>query len=425
MKISTPKNNKPQIQLQNDAAIKRMMALQEQGRYQEALDINLQIACIAPKSADAWGNAAVNCLQLTRWQDAIRYGQAALDRGCDRVELYDVLAHAYSMLGQWNEARRYGLQALNRRTCQFSGAPVIPPPEPGPLPPPPGAQTCDRNIIAFSLFGGDSKYCEAAVLNVQEQPHLYPYWVCRFYVDGSVPESVISRLRAGGAQIVRVEGTVLQWPGPMWRLLALDDPQAHRILFRDADSVISLREAHAVEQWLTSGKRFHMMRDHGSTTELILAGLWGVVAGSLPPLDKLMERFLSEPLVSRHFADQYFLRRYVWPYARISLMQHDSVFGFMGAAPFPDGEKCDGSFVGRNESMPFTAPSKLPDGTAVTWMLYRIIGKLADGQPREELICAYPGTVKDGVVKAHMPVRYAQWVQQGTACVRLGRGSPT
>jgi ATP synthase protein I len=67
----------------------------------------------------------------------------------------------------------------------------------------------------------------------------------------------------------------------MWRFLALDDPLAHRILFRDADSVISRREAGAVEQWIASGKRFHMMRDWGSHTALILAELWGVASSSL------------------------------------------------------------------------------------------------------------------------------------------------
>ncbi|MDR0479337.1 MAG: hypothetical protein LBH31_05950 [Burkholderiaceae bacterium] len=97
----------------------------------------------------------------------------------------------------------------------------------------------------------------------------------------------------------------------MWRLLALDDPQAHRILFRDADSVISRREADAVQQWLASGKRFHMMRDWWAHTELILDGLWGMVAGSLPPLEQLMQPFMSKPLESRHFADQHFLQQYI------------------------------------------------------------------------------------------------------------------
>jgi len=280
-------------------------------------------------------------------------------------------------------------------------------------------QTRERNVIAFSLFGRDPKYCETAVLNVQEQPHVCPHWICRFYVDGSVPDHVIARLRAGGAQIVPVEGAAAQWPGPMWRLLALDDPQAHRILFRDADSVVSRREAEAVEQWVASGKRFHMMRDAGSHTELMLAGLWGVVAGSLPPLEKLMERFMSAPLESRHFADQYFLRQYVWPYARTSLMQHDSVFGFMDAMPFPDGGSHKGLRVGDSEgSASFTVKTDLPDGSKVVWGLL-MIKKRADGQPQEDLICFYPGTVKDGAIKAHIPLRYVRWIEQGIAEVRF------
>jgi len=400
-----------------------MRALHEQGRYQESLDICLQITRAHPAIADAWVDAATNCVGLERWQDAIRYGQTALARGGNRSALYDALAHAHGKLGQWDEVRRHGLQALNMRTRRFDSDPVIPLPEPGALPPPPSAPTRERNIIAFSLFGGSSKYCEPAVLNVQEQPQIYPHWVCRFYVDGSVPENVLARLRAGGGQIVQVDGTATQWPGPMWRFLALDDPQAHRILFRDADSVISRREAAAVEQWIASGKRFHMMRDGESHTELMLAGLWGVVAGSLPPLEQLMQRFMSAPLESRHFADQYFLRRYVWPYARASLMQHDSVFGFMDAAPFPDGERPEDFHVGYAEGSPFfSVPSDLPDGTEVMWALY-LIEKQADGQNRKEWICAYPAVVKNGAVDAHVPARYARRIQQGTAGVHLAEKS--
>jgi hypothetical protein len=214
-------------------------------------------------------------------------------------------------------------------------------------------------------------------------------------------------------------------PGPMWRFLALDDSQAHRVLFRDADSVISQREAEAVNEWLTSGKRFHIMRDWGSHTELMLAGLWGMVAGSLPPLDKLMARFMSAPLESRHFADQYFLRKYVWPYARTSLMQHDSVFGFMDGVPFPGGARPNDFHVGYAEGSPFfTATSSLPDGSEITWELALIETPNDGGPPRENLICAYPGVVSGGMVKAHIPARYARRLEQGTARVRLVPGKP-
>ena len=402
-----------------DVASRRASALEEQGRVKEALDIHLQIASARPENADAWGNAAVLSNRLHRWQDAIRYAHAALARGCDRFELYDALSRSCGALKQEDAARRYGLRALDMRARQFSGPPVIPPPTPQLMPPPPSAQTRDRNVIAFSLFGGNSKYCESAVLNVQEQPRIYPHWVCRFYVDASVPESVISRLRKDGAQIVPIDGSAAHWPGPMWRLLALDDPLAHRILFRDADSVISRREAAAVDQWLISGKRFHMMRDACSHTELILAGLWGTVGGSLPPLQELMQQFMSEPIKSRHFADQFFLRQYVWPYARTSLMQHDSMFGFMNAVPFPDREKPAYFHVGCTESAPFfSVKSNQPDGSEVTWALY-LMGKRDDGQTHEELVCAYPGIVKNGAVTAHIPNRYAQRLEQGTARVRL------
>jgi hypothetical protein len=421
MKNSRTPSPQSKAQVLPDAAVSRIRALHEQGLYQEALDISLQVTRTHPKVAEVWVNAAVSCLWLRRWQDAVRYGQIALARGCNRVELYDALANAHGMLGQPDEASRYGLQSLNMSERRFGGAPVMPPPEPGPMPPLPSAQTRERNVIAFSLFGGNSKYCEPAVLNAQEQPQIYPHWVCRFYVDDSVPDHVINRLRASGGQIVPVAGVAAQWPGPMWRFLALDDPSAHRILFRDADSVISQREAGAVQQWLTSGKRFHVMRDDGSHTALIAAGLWGVVAGSLPPLEKLMLRFMSAPLDSRHFADQDFLCRYVWPYARTSLMQHDSVFGFMGAAPFPDEKQPGQTNVGHCEGYPlFSVKSDLPDGSKVVWELYLTEKRNDDGQLREERVCAYPATVNAGAIKAHIPLRYArQMMQQGTAGVRL------
>jgi hypothetical protein len=418
IKASTPKS-KSRVKLLLDVAEQRMRVLYEQGRYNDSLDICLQIVRTHPENCDAWICAAANCGRLGHWQDTIRYGCTALAHGGNTLNLYDILAHGHGELKQWDEARRYGLQALNMRASHFRGEPIIPL-KPTPIPQLPSVQTRERNIIAFSLFGGDSKYCESAVLNVQEQPRVYPHWICRFYVDGSVPESILTRLQKGGAQIVRVEGSAALWPGPMWRLLALQDPQAHRILLRDADAVISRREAAAVDQWLVSGKRFHMMRDWSSHTELMMAGLWGVVAGSLPPLERLMQRFMSTPLESTHFADQHFLRQYIWPYARANMMQHDSVFGFMDALPFPDGERPAGFHVGYAESLQiFTIKVDLPNGLEVTWDLYRIIEKLGGSLARAELICSYPATVKDGTVSAHIPARYTQWIEQGTARVRL------
>jgi len=209
-------------------------------------------------------------------------------------------------------------------------------------------------------------------------------------------------------------------------------------MFRDAYSVISAREAQAVDEWLASGKHFHAMRDNGTHTELLLAGLWGAVRGSLPPVSDLIRRFMARPLESVHFADQHFLRQYVWPYARNSLIQHDSMFGFLDARPFPGGPMPDDSHVGYSEGSPhFTAQSALPDGTEVEWRLYRTDGggsndgdgggssdggraRPADGAA--QLVCAYPARVSGGKVNAHLPARYARWIEEGSAYIRIVSG---
>ena len=42
----------------------------------------------------------------------------------------------------------------------------------------------------------------------------------------------------------------------------------------------------AVDEWLTSGRYFHVMRDWFIHTDLIIAGMWGGVGGALPSLER-------------------------------------------------------------------------------------------------------------------------------------------
>lgn len=401
------------MQLLLEAAGKRVKALHNQGRYEEALNECQRAIRITPGLTQAWIDAAVNCLKLERWQQAVGYAEQALARGGRSFALFDALSHGHGALRQWEAVRKYGFIALQLRDQRFGVTPVVPHTLPA-MPLLPSMQTRDKNIIAFSLFGADSKYCETAVLNVIEQPKIYPHWTCRFYIDDSVPCSVVERLIEAGAQVMQVDEQAHGLPGPMWRFLALRDEHLHRVLFRDADSVISTREAEAVEEWLHGDCRFHCMRDSGTHTELMLAGLWGVVAGALPPLEQLTKSFFSAGVESQHFADQYFLRQYVWPYARLSLLQHDSMFGFMQARTFPGGPMPQDFHVGYAEGSPvFKAQTEWPDGTRVQWTL------LLKHAQREVVVCRYPGVVKAGLVTAHIPARFARMISSAEAQIRL------
>lgn len=377
------------------------------GRYARALAVCRLLIARGVKHANVYADAAVACVYLSQWDAAVRYAEQALALDPKNLSSLDALAHGHAGLRDWPACTQAGRGALELRAAQVTNtAPFAAPLAECPH----GAST---DIIAFSLFGGNPKYCETAVLNCLEQPAIYPHWQCRFYVDASVPQAVRDRLVAAGGQVMVVTGAIAAWPGPMWRFAALDAPDARRVIFRDADSVISTREAGAVRDWIASGRKFHAMRDSGTHTELLLAGLWGATKGALPPMAAMIADFLRTPVENAHFADQFFLRRYVWPFARQDLMQHDSLFGFMGGLPFPDGPRRDDFHVGYAEGSPVvTITSALPDGSDVIWELTAKGGA-------SDVICRYPAKISAGALTTHLPARYARQVQSGDLVIRI------
>lgn len=60
----------------------------------------------------------------------------------------------------------------------------------------------EKWVISFGLYGAHPKYVGGAMRNAELQPTMFPGWVCRFYVDDSVPASAIHQLHALGAETV-------------------------------------------------------------------------------------------------------------------------------------------------------------------------------------------------------------------------------
>ena len=140
----------------------------------------------------------------------------------------------------------------------------------------------------------------------------------------------------------------------LWRFEVIADPAVRRFLVRDADSLLSVKERVAVDDWVRSTKYFHMMRDFRTHTDLVLAGLWGGVGGILPPPQKLWEHFKPWRLENDH-VDQDLLNATVWPAIRGSCLVHDSVFtGCLGSVAFPPyGDLPAGHHVGQNAFIHF------------------------------------------------------------------------
>jgi hypothetical protein len=191
-----------------------------------------------------------------------------------------------------------------------------------------------RNVVAFSLWGSKQPYLRGALDNALAASRIYPGWIFVFFVDETVPQPVRAQLQELGAE-VRVEA-----PGQSdrlrlaWRFQVANDPAVGRFLVRDVDSVVTQREREAVDAWLASERWFHVMRDWWTHTDVMLAGMWGGVAGVLPDLRASLEGYRPDTMETPNI-DQWFLRDRVWPYVRLSCLVHDRCFTPPGAQPWP------------------------------------------------------------------------------------------
>jgi len=203
------------------------------------------------------------------------------------------------------------------------------------------------NYISFSLYGTDLKYQVGAIRNAEQVKRFYPDFVTVFYIGPGIPKGCINDLRDLGARISYMRGEQITNP-MLWRVLAVEKPNAEVVLVRDADSRFSERETRAVEQWLASDRLFHVMRDYPAHDVPIMGGTWGCKKQLKLRLYGDMVNWLRIP-GNREAIDQKFLADVVWPRVQHSVLQHDTFFRdkFLGSIPFPDGDFTNnGSFVG-------------------------------------------------------------------------------
>ena len=250
-------------------------------------------------------------------------------------DLCAALCQTYVEMGREAKARHWGMKSLELRAVEGKCKPSEEVPQQRPRAFDPAA--APRNVIAFSLFGADPFYREAAITVARSAGGIFPEFTCRFYCGVEIPGPVRKALAAAGAQVrvVKANDPNSQHPfaGLMWRFLAFDDSDVDVVLVRDVDSPFTLRERAAVDLWLARDEPFFSIRDDLNHTEPLMAGMWGGFTGLLGPLGPAALRGL--PSDRSRFIDQRFLRQFVWPRIRSATLAIDSVYKLGKTAEFP------------------------------------------------------------------------------------------
>ena len=195
------------------------------------------------------------------------------------------------------------------------------------------------HIISFSLWGADDKYNMGMIENAKLAKEHFPKWQVWVYWGNGVPSGVLQELERQGCVLLYM-GSSKGASGMFWRFAAAGYEGLTAVLFRDADSRLSLREKLLVQEWLQSGKSAHSLHDHPHhvcKSHSLFGGMWGVLGSVLPNMAAQIEQYPSK---QQYIDDMRFLTAQVWPKVKDSVLTHSSVplareyISIKGAADF-------------------------------------------------------------------------------------------
>jgi len=198
--------------------------------------------------------------------------------------------------------------------------------------------------ICYSFGGEDERFGYGAIKHAALARTLLPDWKVIGYHDDTVATKFIRVLsnmsHVEVLNIATIDPGYKMVFGAFWRFLPMFEREGHFIV-RDTDSRLTAREARAVEEWVSSGRTFHTIRDHEANYEWpVLACMWGMRGGVHPYFHEQMKK---NWLANFYTIDQVYLAQVIWPAVQQSVLVH----GMREGGWFADTRKNVGyNFVG-------------------------------------------------------------------------------
>lgn len=183
-----------------------------------------------------------------------------------------------------------------------------------------------KRVISFSLWGNNPTYTIGSIKNADLALHYYPDFECWFYIHkDSVPDEIIEQLVIKpNVKIIFKTGNLNDQKPMTWRFESIDDPEVEINMSRDTDTRILLREKLAADEWIESGKMFHIMRDHPHHMNKqypIMAGMFGT--RKIKSVRDWRSRINKQKIKDR-YDDQRFLNETIYPLIKKDCLIHSS-----------------------------------------------------------------------------------------------------
>lgn len=186
-------------------------------------------------------------------------------------------------------------------------------------------------VISYSLYGDNPIYTIGCIKNAHLKSKFFKEWEMWVYHNDSVPTHILKELEILGVRLINTNENN-GFLGSLWRFRPIIESEVEYFISRDCDSRISLRDEISVNEWINSGKSFHIIREHPIGHGWVInAGMWGAKGGSIQNFSELIKNYLQiNNRVGDKTIDQCFLRDVIHPIIKNDLFLHDEFFNYEG-----------------------------------------------------------------------------------------------
>lgn len=182
-------------------------------------------------------------------------------------------------------------------------------------------------VISYSLYGSTPMYTVGCIRNAELKNILFPDWEMWVYYNDTVPQEIIDQLINLDVKLIKKDSDH-GFINSMWRFLPMNEPNLEYYICRDCDSRISERDVIAVNEWIESGKDFHIVRDHpiGHWWPMN-AGMWGAKGNTINNFRDVVNDYIRQNFRTYDKSiDQHFLRDIVYPLTINNCLVHDEYY---------------------------------------------------------------------------------------------------